>query len=153
MPSYTPTTWVNGVTATNQTNMNKIETQLAAVQYGVNIFSGASYLLINGGTVNSGSTTAYTATGGSTGVPSGAKAVLINLYFTSASAGAFLTSKPTGGSSSNNSNYPVFGMIQVANSTACHFAIMPLSAGGQFDLTGNGANCTGINCSIFGYIY
>jgi len=149
MPAYTPTTWVNDVTPTNATNLNKIETQLAAVQYGTNIVT--PYQLANNATINSGNTNTYTCTGGSTGVPTGAKAVFCNAYYTASAGGTFASFTPQGTAWSNG-NYPIIAAPTAALYSGSFLAALNAS-NGQLDVKANSGNLVGIYLWLYAYIY
>lgn len=149
MPLYTPTNWQNNVTAVNQTNMNKIEAQLAAAQYGLNMCT--PYQLANNVTINSGNTNTYTCTGGSTGVTSGSKAVLLTGYFTEGTAAGYVTFCPQGTAWSNG-NYPLCAAPTAA--LYSFFIIATLNASnGQIDVKAVSGNCIGLYLWINGFIY
>jgi hypothetical protein len=153
MPDYTATNWVNGVTATNQTNMNKIETQLAAVQYGMNIFAeGSIYQLINAVVHNAGTTYGYTCTGGSTGVPSGAKAVLLTVTATSTNTTNFIQFGPDG---AGLVPYPTMGKFTITGVDGRLYSsfILPIASNGQIDVLVSGTGSCTITAHIIGYIY
>lgn len=110
------------------------------------------YTFINGATINSGVTNTYTLTGGSTGVPTGAKAAWVNCYYTSATPGAFVQMFLHGATLTDLSYYPIFGIVQVNGVVVTGSAWVPLDASGQADAKANNANCTGIHASIMGYL-
>ena len=150
MPAYTPTTWVNGVTPANATNLNHIETQLAAVQYGANIVT--PFTVISNATINSGNTNTQTYTGGSTGVTSGAKAILINTFFTPGSAGMSVLYTPHGTAWSNG-NYPAIWVTSDTSHICGWSGFVVCDANGQIDVKANAGNAVGIYVVINGFIY
>lgn len=115
-------------------------------------FLATPYLLLNAVTINSAVVNTYTVTGGATGVPTGATGILFSIYGTGASAGGWLSLKPHGATVANNSNYPMVGLVQVAGATPAAFGMVAVS-GGQIDVSANSSNFTGINMSIYGYIF
>ena|SRR5260221_11482839 len=150
MPAYTPTTWINGSTAVNQTNMNHIETQLTAVQYGVNILA-TPYVLLAAATLTAGTVNTYTVTGGGTGIPAGAIAVLLQCSFSSASTGPWIQFAPHSG---DLAKYMTLGNITTSGSggTINGVGIQPIDTSGKMDVRANSANCT-VTVNIYGYVY
>lgn len=151
MPAYTPTTWVNGVTAANAAHMTNIENQLSAVQYGLNMIS--PYQLLNNVTINNGATNTPTCTGVG-GVPSGAKAVLMNIGATSTSATGFATLVPHGSTWSSGVNYPATQFAPANGSVIIGSSlIVPLDSSGKIDISAVNSNLTAVNAYMYGYIY
>lgn len=110
----------------------------------------APFQLANNSTITASSTNNYTCTGGSTGVPTVASAVLINAFFTAGSAGMHGDFTPQG-SSWNNGNYPMIACPTTALYSGSF--IVPLNvANGQLSVRANGGQITGIYMWLYGYI-
>jgi hypothetical protein len=149
MSDYNKKVWVNGVDYTNQTNLNHIEDGIAAVP-GV-YFLASPYLLENNTTLNSGSTITKTCTGGSTGVPTGAKAVYLVVQFTPSGAGCQPTFVPQG-TTWVAGKYPSIGSPASGQPIADTFFCPLNTSNGQIDVKGNVANLTGLYIGILGYV-
>lgn len=153
MPIYTkvgPFTQ-GGPPGINKTFLDAVETQLAAVQFGTNILT-SPYVLINGATINSAATNNYTCVGGLTGVPSGAKAVIINIYGSCSAVGGYLSMTPHG-TAWVGGNYPILSG-NVASALVSGSFLVVLDGSGIIDIKANGgANFTGIGASIMAYVY
>jgi hypothetical protein len=130
--------------------MNKIESQLAAVQYGTNIIT--PFHIINNVTINVNNTNTYTCTGGSTGVPTGALAVFMNLFFTPSVAGTFASITPQG-TAWNNGNYPIVGTaFNATNICGGSFLAILNSSNGQIDVKAQVGNLVGMHAWLYAYI-
>lgn len=115
-------------------------------------FMPTPYLFNNNGSLSSGAAVDQTVTGGSTGVPSGAIAVIIQAFFTSTSVGAFLQFSKQGSAVTNTSDAP-FIITQVASHIAGGMAIVPVNTtNGKITASAHQGNLTGINSSVYGYI-
>src|ERR1041385_3311810 len=115
--------------------LNSVENDLVAA--GAIYFLGTPYHLTTNPTVNAGSTTRLTCTGGSTGVPTGAKGVLIGVGLVSnKSRGGYVQIYPTGATAGQYANFsgPVAGQYTTG------FVIVPVSAGGQITVKANAQN-------------
>src|SRR2546423_11748317 len=92
-------------------------------------FLGSPYHLTTNPTVNSGSTTNLTCTGGATGVPSGAKGVLLQVgLFSSTAQGGYVQIYPTGATAGQ---YPNISANGPQNTLTVVSTFCPVSAGGQ----------------------
>jgi hypothetical protein len=98
--------------------------------------------------INSGVTSTFTVTGGSTGIPTGVSGVLYKIQFSSPTAGAFLQIAPHG---ATIGNYNGAGNIQVASSFYYGDGIVQVDANGQIDIKANVGNCT-VWLYTYGYI-
>lgn len=147
MPSYTRTTWVNGTTPANATNLNNIESQLASVQFGMNIIT--PFQLANNTSISSGATTTYTCTGVG-GVPSGAVAVFVSGQFTASAINTQALFTPHS-VTWNNDNYPSVN-AQVASITTFAF-MLPLSVSGQIDVKSTTGNMTAFFLWMYAYVF
>lgn len=105
------------------------------------------YHLTTNPTINSGTTTNLTCTGGSTGVPSGAIAVLLGIGIFANTANGYIWVYPTGATAGQ-----YFGLTGVGTSYTVGFAIAPLSSGGQITVKANASNIVLQDWYIFGYI-
>ena len=114
------------------------------------IFMGTPYHLTTNPTVNANATTNLTCTGGATGVPTGAKGVLLQVgLFSSTAQGGSVQVYPTGATAGIYANVTAQG----PQNTYCQaFAIAPLSAGGQITVKAITSNMVLQDWFIFGYI-
>lgn len=110
-------------------------------------------MLFSSTTINNGATNTQTCTGGSTGVPSGAKGVWINAFYTSATSGAFIQISPHAATITNTSWYPVLGIVQVSGVIVTGSSLVAVDGSGMIDFKASNANCTGAQASIMGYVY
>ena len=114
------------------------------------IFMGTPYHLTTNPTVNNGSTTNLTCTGGATGVPTGAKGVILQVGIFSVTAqGASIQIYPTGATAGQYANFTAQGP---QNTYCIGVVICPLSAGGQVTAKASGANIVLQDWYIYGYI-
>jgi hypothetical protein len=114
-------------------------------------FLATPFLLDNAGTLASGATVTETVTGGSTGVPTGAKGVLLSSFFSASAVGGFMQWRPHGATVSDSSNYPLL-LSQVAGAVTAGNFIVACDASGKIDVAAHSANMTAIHTSINGYI-
>lgn len=108
------------------------------------------YDLVTNTAINSGSTNTYTCTGVG-GIPSGAKAVWINAFFTGSAIGTFAGFTPHG-TSLSMARYPVVGSCQNTSSANYGSFIVPLDSNGQMDVKAFNGNCGTMSIGIFAYI-
>ena len=102
--------------------------------------------------INAGATNTYTATGGSTTVPTGAKGVWLNVSANANTVGNYIQFAPHGGTLGL---YPVVGNFQATGgggSINTAF-LLPVDASGQIDIKSNGSGTCQMNVYIYGYIY
>jgi len=117
------------------------------------VFLCTPYQLANNTTINNGNTTNYACTGGATGVPTGAKAVFMNMFFTPSAAGTFASITPQG-TGWGNGNYPVVGTaFNGTNICAGSFLAVLNSSNGQIAVTANGGNLAGVYLWLYAYVY
>ena len=108
------------------------------------------YHLTTNPTVNSGNTTNLTCTGGATGVPTGATAVLLSLgIFAVNVQGGYVQIYPTGATAGQYANFTANGPTNTFSATA---VIVPVSAGGQITVKANSSNIVLQDWYIFGYV-
>jgi hypothetical protein len=100
-------------------------------------------------TINSGVTSTFTVTGGSSGIPAGALGILCKVFFSSPTAGAFLHLAPHG--ASDLTVYMTLGNIQVASSFVYGGGLLAVDAQGKIDIKANVGNCT-VWLSTCGYV-
>jgi hypothetical protein len=131
----------------NKTFLDGVENALVAG--GMIYFLGSFFQLTTNPTVNSGVTSALTASGGATGVPSGAKGVLISGSITSATVGAYVT---LAAHSAGMTGVPQIGTIQVTNQFVGFGNVMVPLASNQIDVKANGGNVILQSWYINGYI-
>jgi hypothetical protein len=98
--------------------------------------------------INSGVTSTFTVTGGSSGIPSGVSGVLYKVEFSSPTAGAFLHLAPHG---ATIANYASAGNIQVASNFYYGVGVLQVDANGQIDIKANVGNCT-VWLWTYGYV-
>lgn len=104
---------------------------------------------LNAVTINAGTTNTYTLTGGGTGIPAGAHAVLARAFYGSATVGAYVQFAPHSGSIDQ---YWVLGNTSVASQNVGGNAILPVDANGQVDVKANTGNCT-VTMYTYGYVF
>lgn len=108
------------------------------------------YHLTTNPTISAGSTTTLTCTGGATGVPSGAKAVLIGIgIFSNTSGGGYVQGAPHGGTFGQywGLSGPVAGQYTVGG-----MVIAPVDSNGQIDVKANVQACVLQDWYIYGYV-
>lgn len=110
----------------------------------------AGYEQINASVINSGNTSTFTLTGGSSGIPNGALGMVYKAFFTSATVGAYIQLAPHG--VSDITAYGSFGNIQVANAYVNGNGILQVDSAGKIDIKANGGNCT-VTLYTHGYIF
>lgn len=153
MPAYTrngPFT-NGGAPGIDATFLNAVEDNLVGAPYGLTMLS-TPYMLASNATINNGNTNTYTCTGGSTGVPTGATAVLLNAFFTPSAAGTSARFSPHGTAWAAG-QYPICGDSANATNINTQNFVCPLDSGGQIDVKASGGNVVGIYLGIAGYIY
>lgn len=152
MPIYTKTgPFTNGgAPGISAGFLNGVETALVNAQYGMVIVT--PFTSINNATITSGNTNTPTLTGGSTGVPSGAKAVLINTFFTPGTAGMSVLYTPHGTAWSSG-NYPAIWVTSDTSHIVGWSGFVVVDSNGQLDVKANGGNAVGIYVVINGYLY
>jgi hypothetical protein len=114
----------------------------------VTFFTG--YQQFSATTINSGATSTFTVTGGSTGIPLGALGVLCKASFSSPTAGAFLHLAPH--TASDITAYMTLGNIQVASSFVYGGGLLPVDGQGKIDIKANVGNCT-VWLTTYGYVF
>ncbi len=97
--------------------------------------------------VNAGNTTTINLWGN--GIPNGAMAVLVQVFFTSPTSNARVYLAPH--NSGNIADYIVVGNLYAANATIFAIGVLPLDGNGQADVNANGGNCT-ITVITYGYV-
>jgi hypothetical protein len=113
-------------------------------------FLTTPYHLYTNPTLNSGTTRTDPVTGGSTGVPTGAKGIILQVGIFSVNAqGGSVTIDPTGTSNAGHfANFTAQGPI---NTYCTGVVIAAISTGGQITVKANGANIVLQDWYIFGY--
>jgi hypothetical protein len=96
--------------------------------------------------VNNGTTSTINLFG--SGIPNSAKAVLLQVQFTSPSVNARIQLAPHGG---NLNGYMIVGGLYAANQTLWATAILPVDVNGQVDVFAAGGNCT-VTVWTYGYV-
>jgi hypothetical protein len=110
----------------------------------------AGYQQINAQAITSGSTSTFTLTGGSSGIPTGALGVIYKAYFTSATVGAYIQLAPHG--ASDITAYGSFGNIQLANAYVNGCGILQVDSAGKIDIKASTGDCT-VTLYTYGYIF
>ncbi len=105
------------------------------------------YRQINGDVLAAGTTNTYTLTGGSSGIPQGATAILYKVYFSSPTIGASIQLAPHG---SDITAYAAHGNIPVANSTINGMGQLSVDTTGRIDIKANTGTCT-LTFYTYGY--
>jgi hypothetical protein len=96
--------------------------------------------------VNAGASTTITLYG--SGIPATAKAVLVQVVYSSTAANARLYLAPHGG---NISDYLIIGNAYAAGENIYGVGILPVDSNGQVDVFASGGNCT-ITVITYGYV-
>lgn len=113
-------------------------------------FLGTQYQLTTNPTLNSGNTNTYTVTGGSTGVPTSAIAVILQIGIFANTAGGYVTIAPHGASMAAG------GFIAgLTGAVASQYTLAQVTiphSGGQIDVKANSSNIVLQNWYITGYI-
>jgi len=105
---------------------------------------------INGVTISSGTTQSFTLTGGSSGIPAGAKGVIYKVYFTSqgSGVGVYIQLAPHGGTISS---YDSLGNTDNLNQTINGMGVLQVDSNGMIDIKANGGACV-VSLFTHGYI-
>lgn len=106
-------------------------------------------LIFSSFTIGSGSTSTWTVTGGSTGIPTNATGVLCKAYFSSVTVGAYITVAPAG-AGANSSKYLTVGNLQVASQFLNGAGLVPVDSLGRLDIGANTGTCT-TTLYVYGY--
>jgi hypothetical protein len=149
MAEYTPVGPFNQGSSPpiNKTFLDGVENALVAA--GATYWLATPYHLYTNPTLNSGTTRTDTVTGGSTGIPTGAKGVIIGAgIFSNTAGGGYVNVYPTGGSPGQYASFsgPVANQYTLGNLT------VPVSAGGQITVKANVQNIVLQDWYIYGYI-
>jgi hypothetical protein len=107
------------------------------------------YRQINSNVITAGAINVYNLTGGSSGIPGGAKGVLYKAYFTSATVGAYIQLAPHG--ASDLAAYASIGNLPVANGFLNDDGLLALDSAGKIDIKANVGNCT-VTLYTSGYV-
>lgn len=132
----------------NKSFLDGVENALVAG--GMTYWLATPYHLYVNPTLNSGVTRTDTVTGGTTGVPTGAKGVIIGVgILSNTTGGGWVNIFPAG--AANPGQYASFSG-PVANQYTLGTVTVPVSAGGQISVKANGQNCVLQDWYIYGYI-
>lgn len=138
------------ITTDNSGGITAVKFSTANGQIRGTFFLGTPFHLTTNPTVNNGSTTNLTCTGGSTGVPTGATAVLLQVGIFSVTAqGGSVQIYPVGATAGIYANITAQGP---QNTYCIATTTVPLSAGGQITVKASGANMVLQDWYIYGYI-
>lgn len=128
--------------------LNNVES--AITNGGMIYFMATPYHLYTNPTLNSGTTRTDTVTGGSTGVPTGAKGIIIGVgLFSNTTGGGYVNVYPAG--AANPGQYASIS-APVAGQYTLGVIIVPVSTGGQITVKANAQNCVLQDWYIYGYI-
>jgi hypothetical protein len=97
--------------------------------------------------ITAGTTNTYTLTGGSSGIPQGATAIVYKAFFSSPTVGAFIQLASHG---SDITACAALGNTPIANSTLDGTGLLPIDASGKIDIKANTGTCT-VNLYTYGY--
>jgi hypothetical protein len=107
------------------------------------------YEQINATTIDSGDTSTFTLTGGSSGIPVGALGVIYKAFFTSATNGAYINLAPHSGTIGD---YQSIGNLPASNAYLNGNGILQLDENGEIDIQANTGNCT-VTLYTHGYVF
>ncbi len=107
------------------------------------------YQQLSAQVINSGVTSTFTLTGGSSGIPNGALGVVFKVFYSSPSAGASIQMAPSG---ATIAAYVSVGNTQVANAFVNGGGLLQLDSQGRVDIKANGGNCT-VTLYTHGYVF
>ena len=121
---------------------------IPAATGGVTFVTG--YQQISGVTIPSGTTQSFTLTGGSSGIPTGAKGVIYKVYFTSTGSGVgvYIQLAPHGGAISG---YDSLGNTDNLSQTINGMGVLQVDSSGMIDIKANGGDCI-VSLFTHGYI-
>lgn len=105
------------------------------------------YRQINNDTLTAGSTNTYTLTGGSSGIPQGASAILYKAVFSSPTVGAFIQIAPH---AADITAYAAVGNIALASGTLDGTGLLPVDGTGKIDIKASTGTCT-VSLYTYGY--
>jgi hypothetical protein len=115
-------------------------------------FLATPYLLDNNGSLAQNASSNETVTGGSTGVPTGAIAVILSTFFAGNVTGTYLQWSAQGSTISDASNAPLV-ICQNGTAITSGTIIVPVNtSNGQITVTAKQGNASGVHTSIIGYI-
>jgi len=122
-----------------------------SVSSGQTFFLATPFQIFNNTSLTNGTTTNVTCTGIG-GIPTGATAILLSVYFIG-QAGTFGTFTPQGVTWSQ-ANYPLIGLIVNTGNTLSGNLTVPLNTtNGQITVGAQGGNISGMFGQIYGYIF
>lgn len=101
-------------------------------------------------TINAGSVSTFTLTGGTSGIPLGALGVLYKVFFTSATVGAYIQLAPH--AASDITAYASIGNLAIANGSVNGTGLLQLDASGRVDVKANTGTCT-VTFYTYGYVF
>jgi hypothetical protein len=107
----------------------------------------SGYRQITNDTITSGTTNTYTLTGGSSGIPQGATAIVYKAFFSSPTVGAFIQMAAHGSDITANAT---LGNTPVASNTLAGTGLLPLDSNGKIDIKANTGTCT-VTLYTYGY--
>jgi len=100
--------------------------------------------------INAGSVSTFTLTGGTSGIPLGALGVLYKAFFTSATVGAYIQLAPH--AASDITAYASIGNLAIANGFVNGTGLLQLDASGRVDVKANTGTCT-VTLYTYGYVF
>jgi hypothetical protein len=135
------------VTTDNSGGITAVKFSTANGQIRGTFFLATPYHMFGNPTLNSGTTRTDTYTGGSTGVPSGAKAVLLGIGIFANTANGYLQIYPAGGTAGQGPGITGVGTSYTVSSCVC-----PVDGSGQITLKAVSSNIVLQDWYIYGYI-
>ncbi len=110
----------------------------------------SGYRQINGDVITASSTSTYTLTGGSSGIPGGVSGILYKAFFSSATVGTYIQLAPH--AAADISAYASIGNSTVAGSSLNGMGVLQVDATGKIDIKANVGTCT-VTLYTHGYVF
>lgn len=147
---------ISGITGTDKVRFLKsdgtvevtIDTSANTISHGVHFITPS--LLVNNATYNNGTTHTITC-GGVGGVPSNAKGVFVNVFFTPSAASTYAQILPSG-TAWNNGNYPIVGTAPNAVNIVAGSVLAVLDATGKLDIVAVNGNLVGLFIQMYAFV-
>lgn len=109
--------------------------------------------ILNGVSISVGSSTTVTCSGGTTGVPVGATAAIVSMFWSSPTVTTYILGVPHGTTITDITFYPSFGEVQVSGGFSVGYYPVLLGTGGQVDFYAENGSASNVTASIVGYIW
>jgi len=147
---------ISGITGTDKVRFLKsdgtvevtVDTSANTITHGVHIITPS--MIVNNATYNNGTTHTVQCTGVG-GVPSGAKAVFCNIFFTPSAASTYCQVLPKGATWTNG-NYPIVGTAPNAVNIVAASVMAVLDATGALDFVAVNGNLVGIFVQMYAFV-